>query len=342
MKLIHALIGVALTAAISQADISYTPVTVGATESAAKLYNFLAVNYGSKTVSGIQTGELNFTGNITEQPDLKSVDSVSNKFPALVGFDFLFANGKNANDNWYKEYTNKTISLAVELWKNGGIPAFSWHWKDPSDSVDAFYVQGAAESYTTFDFTKAFKTGTTEWDTTTDTYKQIVADIDEISALFKTLQDSGAAAIFRPLHECGGAWFWWNTKPAAYYAALYRLIYTRITETGNIKNLVWVWNPQTPIFNQAEWNPGSTYYDVISVDIYNTAFNYESNASAFKNMVTNFGTGKIFALSENGPIPDASLMQADSAIWAWYMPWYQSWSGNFVSQTKNTVWKANL
>jgi hypothetical protein len=115
-----------------------------------------------------------------------------------------------------------------------------------------------------------------------------------------------------------------------------------MTETGDIKNLIWVWNPQMAVFNETAWNPGSTYYDVIGVDIYNAAYNYKSNSDAFKSMKTTFGTDKIFALSENGPIPDVSLMHADSAIWSWYMPWYESWEGKFVSRTKNTVWKANL
>lgn len=334
--------GITLATIAAQADISYEPITSGATESAKKLYNFLATNFERKTVSGIQTGELINSVGLKSQPDLKAVNDVCGKYPALVGFDFLFATGKTASDSWYKEYTNKTISLAIELWKNGGIPAFSWHWKDPSDSVDAFYVKGAGDPYTTFDFSKAFITGTTDWETSSGTYKQLVSDIDEIAALFKTLQDSGVGAIFRPLHECGGNWFWWSTKTPAQYAALYRLVYTRMTETSEIKNLVWVWNPQEAVFDETAWNPGPTYYDVIGVDIYNAAYNYKSNSDAFKSMKTRFGTNKILALSENGPIPDASLMQADSAIWSWYMPWYESWDGKFVSRTKNTVWKANL
>ena len=39
-------------AATASAAISYSPVTANATEGAQKLYNFLATNYGVKTVSG--------------------------------------------------------------------------------------------------------------------------------------------------------------------------------------------------------------------------------------------------------------------------------------------------
>jgi hypothetical protein len=343
MKLRQTLSAIALAVTASQAAISYEPITSGATESAQKLYNFLATNYGSKTVSGIQTGDLNVSASLTEQEDLQAVFTASGgEYPALVGFDFLFANGVNATSSWQMDYTSKSVELATELWNAGGIPAFSWHWKDPSHNVDAFYTQGAGDPYTTFDFSAGFVNGTTEWDTTSTTYEQIVADIDEISALFSTLQDAGVAAIFRPMHECGGTWFWWSTQEAQEYAALYRLVYNRMTERNGIKNLVWVWNPQESIFTQPDWNPGADYYDIIGVDIYNNAYDYQSNASAFQAMGTNYGGDKIFTLSENGPIPDASLMHADNAVWSWYMPWYQSWGGEFVSKTKNTVWEANL
>lgn len=324
---------------------SYAPVTEGATASAQKLYNFLATNFGSRTVSGVQTGDVN-TATVKEMIDVKAVYEAAGKYPALVGFDFLFANGVNAGDAWYKSYTKMAVEAAADLWKQGGIPAFSWHWKDPSHAIDAFYTKkGNASEFTTFDYAAGFKAGTTEWDETSEAYQQIVADIDEISEYFLQLQEQGVAAIFRPLHESGGAWFWWSATDkmhqGAEYAALYRLVYDRMVKVNGVKNLVWVWNAEKTIFSDATWDPGSAYYDVFSVDIYNKSYDYQSNAAVFNNMKTIHGD-KVLALSENGPIPDASLMHADNAVWSWNMPWYESWDGKYVSKTKNTVWAANL
>ncbi len=337
-----------LAAAASQAAISYAPVNPNATESAKKLYNFLATNFGTHTISGVQTGDVD-TDKVKDMVDVQTVYEAAGKYPALVGFDFLFANGIKANDAWYKQYTQTAVDAAADLWKEGGIPAFSWHWKDPSHTIDAFYTKGGnSKEFTTFDYTKGFKAGTTEWDESSETYKQIVEDIDEIAVYFKQLQEKGVAAIFRPLHESGGAFFWWSAvtnasdmHKGAEYAALYRLVYDRMVKTNGVNNLVWVWNAQTDIFNDATWNPGAEYYDVFSVDIYNSAYDYQSNSAAFKQMQQINGN-KILALSENGPIPDASLMHADGAVWSWNMPWYESWDGKFVSKTKNTVWEANL
>ncbi len=324
------------------AGVSYSPVTEGATESAQKLYNFLAVNYGVKTVAGIQTGDVN-TATFKSLPDVDSFYVHTGKYPALVGLDFLFATGVKANDNWYQQYTQYIIDAAKDLWTEGGIPAFTWHWKDPSDQVDAFYVAGSGDPHTTFDFTQGFTdpscTANCTWDENSTTYSQLKSDIDEIAAYFLELQQAGVAAIFRPVHEASGKWFWWGTRGGAAFQALYKLIYEEMNAKG-VKNLVWVWNPEYA--TDTDWNPGKSYYDIISLDIYE-AYDYSSKfLSARTDLEKNFGSDKIFAISENGPIPDLSVMAENNSRWSWWMPWYQTWDGNFLNQTVSAVWKANM
>lgn len=341
MKPVHTLAALAL-AATSHAAISYAPVTPGATGGAQKLYNFLAANYGVRTVSGMMTGDVGSGTDAKAQVDVDSMYLRTGKYPALVGYDFLFATGKNASDSWYKAYTATTLAQAKDLWSKGGIPAFTWHWKDPSDSIDAFYTKsGNGKEYTTFDYTKGFKAGTTTWDSTSATYKQLVSDIDEIAALFLQLQKDSVAAIFRPLHEASGGWFWWGTKGGAAFRSLYGLVHDRMVDSAGVRNLVWVWNPQHA--TDVEWNPGATRYDVVSLDIYE-AWDYTAKFVAGHHaLTTNFGTlDKIFAVSENGSIPDMSTMKKNGTVWSWWMPWYQSWSGKFLDQTVDAVWKANM
>lgn len=341
MKPVHTLAALALASA-SYAAISFAPVTADATGGAQKLYNFLAVNYGVRTVSGMMTGDVGSGTDAKSQVDVDSMFLRTGKYPALVGYDFLFATGKNAKDAWYKSYTATTLAQAKDLWSKGGIPAFTWHWKDPSDSIDAFYTKsGNAKEHTTFDYTKGFKAGTTDWDTASTTYKQLVSDIDELSALFLSLQKDSVAAIFRPLHEASGAWFWWGTKGGAAFQSLYNLVHDRMVDSAGVKNLVWVWNPQHA--TDTEWNPGATKYDVISLDIYE-AYDYTTKfVAGHQALTTNFGAlDKIFAVSENGPIPDASTMKKNGAVWSWWMPWYQTWSGKFLDKTVDAVWKANM
>ena len=325
--------------------LSDKPVTPNATESAVKLYSFLRENFGKKTISGIMTGDMSgytLGADFKTHDDVKYIYTRTGKYPVLVGLDFLFASGPNASSSWNMEYTDKAISIAKNLWKAGGIPAFTWHWKDPLDKDDAFYIQGAdnGQGYTTFDFATAFKSGTTEWNTESAAYKGIVADIDHIADYFLELQKEGVAGIFRPLHEAGGKWFWWSINSGDQFAALYRLVFDRMVKVKGVKNMIWVFNPEGSTVTT--WDPGSEYYDVLSIDIYNSANDHSSNASAFDKFKNASNATKIIALSENGPIPDVNNMHTDEAVWSWWMPWYSTWSGTWPSQTKDAVWKSNM
>ena len=325
--------------------LSAKPVTPEATESAVKLYSFLRENFGKKTISGIMTGDMSgytLGADFKTHDDVKYIYTRTGKYPVLVGLDFLFATGPKANESWNKEYTDKAISIAKGLWKAGGIPAFTWHWKDPLDKEDAFYIQGAdnGQGYTTFDFATGFKSGTTEWNTESAAYKGIVADIDHIADYFLELQKEGVAGIFRPLHEAGGKWFWWSINSGDQFAALYRLVYDRMVKVKGVKNMIWVFNPEGSTVTS--WDPGSEYYDVLSIDIYNSANDHSSNASAFDKFKSASNGTKILALSENGPIPDVNNMHTDEAVWSWWMPWYSTWSGTWPGQTKDAVWKSNM
>ena len=316
------------------------PVTKNATPSAIKLYNFLVNNFGKKTISGVMTGNMDAyaVGDFTKHEDVQAVFQKSGKYPALVGSDLMNATGANKNDGWFQEYTEKAIDIAKTTWKKGGIPAFTWHWR-PGEEVE-FYVKGAHETYTEFDFTEAFVTGTTNWDTVSTAYKALVGDIDLVSKIFLDLQKEGVAAIFRPLHESGGNWFWWSTHTGKQFAALYQLLYERMVFTNGVNNLIWVFNPKDAA--TMSWTPGETYYDVLSVDIYNKANDHQSNSSAFIDLTNKAGTNKLISLSENGPIPDVAKMYEDGATWSWWMPWYDSWSAGYVSQTSADVWTKNL
>ena len=324
-------------------DLCNAPVTKNATPSAIKLYNFLVNNFGKKTISGVMTGNMDaYTiGDATQHEDVQAVFKAGGKYPALVGVDLMNATGANKDDSWYKQYTEKAVDIAKSIWKKGGIPAVTWHWR-PGDEVEFYTANGNKEKNTDFDFTEGFVKGTTSWDTLSAAFKALAGDIDHVSEIFLELQQEGVAAIFRPLHESGGNWFWWSTHTGKQFAALYQLVYERMVFKNGVNNLIWDFNPQDA--SKLSWTPGETYYDVLSVDIYNSANDHQSNSAAFIDLTNKGGTNKILSLSENGPIPDVDKMYDDGATWSWWMPWYESpsWNGGFVSQTAASVWQKNL
>jgi beta-mannanase len=312
-------------------DIASETVDAQATEATQKMYFFLRENFGKKTISGIMTGDMTgANGNVTRHADVQAVYKVSGKYPALIGFDMMNATGLHAANSWERDYTSATMTLAKDTWRRGGLPAFTWHWRDPNHKVDDFY-----SSQCTTKISEAMNADGS-WNTSSTLYKNLIRDIDAVADHFLDMQRRGMACIFRPLHEASGGWFWWGTDGGANYAKLYQLIVDEMVNVKGVHNVIWVWNPCN--VEDADWNPGETYYDVVSIDIYNADFDYSSNYVAFDKLKTLTAGKKIIALSENGPIPDIDKEFEEDAVWSWWMPWYQTWNGNFVDKTSKEEW----
>ncbi len=316
-------------------DIAATPTDASATESARKMYTYLYDNFGKKTISGIMTGDMSTAnGDITQHEDMQAVYKVSGKYPALAGFDFMNATGKSADNNsWYKDYTNAAIALAKDLYKRGGLPAFTWHWRDPSRTTDEFYCNN--DNPCKVKISTALNADGS-WNTSSSLYKYMIKDIDAIADYFLALQSEGIACIFRPLHEASGAWFWWGNDGADNCVKLYQLIRDEMVGVKGVHNIIWVWNPAK--VSDSDWNPGSDYFDVVGIDIYNSAYDYSSNYAAFETLKKITDGKKMIALTENGPIPDVDKEFDEEAVWSWWMPWYQSWNGKFVDKTSSEEW----
>lgn len=179
-------------------NISSTPVTPGATEAAYKVLDFLKDNFGTKTISGMMISDQVFNydyGNMkllkagectpadsckysdaevawTGQTDIAEFYNRSGHYPAIGGFDMLFAAGGRHEEGWFKGYTENNLVMTEELWNKGGIPTFTWHWKVGEDTI--FYTKAngyknagctegvtkTADDNTCFNYTLAFTDST--------------------------------------------------------------------------------------------------------------------------------------------------------------------------------------
>lgn len=313
-------------------NISTAPVDKDATAAAKEMYGFLYDHFTTHTISGIMVGDMStYTGNVLQHADVKAVHDVSGQYPALVGFDFMNSTGKGEAESWNKNYSRASVELAKDIYRRGGIPAFTWHWRDPSRTTDAFYSRQAAVKIS------SALNPDGSWNKSSSLYKYIIKDIHTIATLLIELQNENMACIFRPLHEASGKWFWWGNDGPENFRRLYRLIYDEMVGVMGVHNVIWVWNADPA---DKDWNPGADCYDVVSADIYNEAFDYSSNYSVFDKLKSLTGGRKIVALSENGPIPDMRQEIDDGAVWSWWMPWYQTWNGKFVDKTSAEEWKA--
>lgn len=287
-------------------DINKKLVTPNPSSEATSLYQFLYDNYGKKIISGVM-----------EMKESNWLKTNTGKSPALVGFDFLFC---GRNYSWYNENTPYNETKA--LYDKNGIPAFCWHWRDPSRKTEEFYTEK-----TTFDISKIS-------DETSDEYKAMISDIDYISGMLKKFQDNKIPILWRPLHEAAGGWFWWGAKGAAPCKKLWQIMFDRMVNYHKLNNLIWVWTREP---NDDAWYPGDEYVDIVGRDIYKEG-DHSSQILEFNDMTSRYGGKKMVTISESGSFPDVDNLIADGAGWSWFMPW----TGDFTRLAKYNsldLWK---
>ena len=282
-------------------NIGKTVVTSNPTDHTAKLYQFLYDNYGRKIISGAMT--------LNSMDEVNWLKANTGKEPALVGLDFMHC---GRGYNWYNNDT--PVNDAKNYYSKNGIPAFCWHWRDPSRKTEAFYT-----SETSFDISKIS-------DSTSVEYQAILKDIDYISGLLLKLQTEDVPVLWRPLHEASGGWFWWGAKGAEPCKKLYRLMYDRMVNYHGLRNLIWVWTSQ---MDDKNWYPGDDVVDIIGRDLYKDG-DHTSQIIEFNKLNNDYEGKKMITLSETGSFPDVDNLIADEAAWSFYMPWY----GNFVRDSK--------
>lgn len=290
-------------------NINASLVTPNATKEAVNLYQFLKDNYGSKIISGAMT--------LNSFDEVDWLKANTGKEPAIVGLDFMHC---NRNYNWYNN--DQPTLDAKTYWDRKGIPVYVWHWRDPSRRTEEFYTKG-----TSFDVSKINDPASAE-------YKAMLADIDFVAGQFKKLQDQNVPAIWRPLHEAAGGWFWWGAKGAEPCKKLYLLMYDRMVNHHGLKNLIWVWTREP---GDNAWYPGDNFVDIVGRDIYKEG-DHTSQVAEFNTMNTLYGTKKMITLSECGSIPDVDNLVADKAAWSWFMPWYGEYTRNSKHNSLD-LWK---
>ena len=281
------------------------PIDANATPEALALYNYLRSGYGTRIISGQTSDYYNTVSpNAAKKPVIRAFDFQH----YTVGYAYLWNNATNSQGFGWED--DGTTQAAID-WYNStcqkGMVAFHWHWHSPSGGqagTNTFYTAS-----TTFDVTKAVTAGTAE-------NTAILRDIDSIATQLKRLQAAGVPVLWRPLHEAGGAWFWWGAKGSAAALSLYDILYNRLTTYHNIHNLIWEWSTPEPA-----WYPGNAKVDMLGYDSYPGAYNYGTQKLMFDQLFTIVNGQKMVAMTENGPIPDPDMCFTSDAKWAYFMSW---------------------
>ncbi len=311
-----------------------------ASSAANKLYSFLLENYGKKSLSGAMGG----TAWETTYSDL--INESAGKYPAIVGFDYLFLNWPPKSWSDCPDYGD--ITPVKEAWSNGSIIQIGWHWSVPSVSGETdinkygFYApgKGGGNGETTFDINEALKEGT--WQRSV-----IDSQIEKLAGYMKLLKDAGIPVLFRPLHEAAGdytwgAWFWWGNGGADACVKLWKYLRDKLENTYGLDNLIWVWTVQTNdagklcanLETARAWYPGDEYVDIVGADLYVSKGTTQS--AAFKFVNNSVKGKKMVVLSEFGNLLDVDGYFSENAPWGYFMNWCNYENGNPVLYCKNS------
>ncbi len=136
--------------------------------------------------------------------------------------------------------------------------------------------------------------------------------LDHLAAFFLSWRDDEGKLIpflFRPYHEHSGSFFWWGRERCydEEYAALFRYTVDYLRGKG-LHNILFMYNTDK-VYSREEFlrgYPGDAYCDFLSIDWYGSGPEFESNVRTALDFVSALSDekGKLFALSECGPLSD--------------------------------------
>ncbi|KGP78739.1 MULTISPECIES: glycosyl hydrolase [unclassified Paenibacillus] len=296
------------------------------------LMNYLTEVYGNHIISGQQ--EIYGGGNDgNTELEFDWIHNLTGKYPAIRGFDFM---NYNPLYGWEDGTTDRMID-----WVNNrnGIATASWHINVPRNFTTyqlGDHVDWKEATYkpteTNFNTAKAVIPGTKE-------YQFVMSTIEDLAEQLLILQDNNVPVLFRPYHEAEGngglngegAWFWWASAGADVYKQLWDLLYTELTETYGLHNLIWTYNSY--VYNTSPaWYPGDDQVDIVGYDKYNTIYNRNDGLSGVPNedaitsifyqLVDLTNGKKMVAMTENDTVPSVQNLTEEKSGWLYFCPWY--------------------
>lgn len=278
-----------------------------------EMLNYLNSIQGEKTVIGIHNREPN------SEPGLQTdkMAKLVGKWPSLWSGDFLFSS---------EDVDNRLnmIFEAQKRWRQGMLVQVMAHVCPPTTGESCAWENqsGQTENIASIqgDLSEA------EWSSLLTDGEPLNLEwkerLDNMAFLLKMISDDGVRVLFRPFHEMNQPIFWWSKKGSPEYtASLYRLTHDYLVNEQELTNLTFVWNLQdfaTLADDLDAYDPGPEYYDILTLDNYNTdgtGFSQEK----YDLMVAK-ANGKPIALGEVNKLPTAELLE-QQPLWTFIMTW---------------------
>ncbi len=293
---------------------------------------------------------------------IATFEKATGEKPGIIGFDFSTTGGGIWSEQYGGDMQAKKSLMMCEMLEyvaGGGIITFSAHWENPSGNYpdeENLYRGVLGYDYTKEAFEKAFTDLLTDGTEYNDFFKAL---LDEEAEFFLALQENGVPALWRPLHETNGNWFWFCTTmagitlDASYIKNIWYYVYDYFAEKG-IDNLLWTYSmspsdnfentPGASTMSTLYLYPGDEYCDIVGVDWY-TAGDLEIMNDSYLHLVdharkpgalTEFGASGD-ALGEDGKadpekyssmnvLRDLNELKGEGYSFSYLLTWGGSWS----------------
>lgn len=284
----------------------YTPSDPLLSATAKNVLNRFAQYKGQYIVAGQQEVTWGLTGRMNEMSNKVAAQTSPTQQPEIRGWDVPFG-GETTNDAQWM------INEIISNWQTAKvIPTMLQHWTPAGDhSYDAM-------KSTIVDITSLLNPASA----TAERASYLRWRTNVADDLLK-LQAADVPVLFRPYHEAGGQWFWWDRQGTAKYVALWNDLYSYLTTTRGVHNLIWVWSAGK-LNIDTNYYPGETKVDVIGQDTYGRS---SADYSAEYNDLARYSTTKLRAMPEAEYLPAPSTAFA-TAPFAYVAPWVESWFDN--------------
>ena len=257
---------------------------------------------GKYTVLGIHNREPNSRPAMQTEEIFKR----TGKYPGLWSGDFLFLSADVDN-------RQTMINECKKQWDKGVIVHLMLHVVSPKNTGEKGVWEGTGgvcSDLTDAEWIDLIREGGTlnaKWKARLDIYAEY----------FQFLKDNGVTVLFRPFHEMNQGVFWWGGRPGQNgTAALYRLTHDYMEKVKGLDNIIWIWNMQDLSYDWAQYNPGADYWDIFSVDVYNsdgfTRYKYQTAINTAGNKPVAIGETQVL------PTPQELLEQPR---WVFCMSW---------------------
>jgi hypothetical protein len=153
----------------------------------------------------------------------------------------------------------------------------------------------------------------------TDLSKRWEAQVDDLAKTLRELQKAKVPVLFNPYPEANGKDNWWTGRKGNHgSAALYRMLFERLTQHDGLRNLIWIWeaasmspgpNGPGPI---SDYLPSLVYVDAVEFRVHDL-----NGRFPIDRFLGGVAAGKPLGVEITGDIPSPEAFAHSG--WSWFI-----------------------